>query len=234
MLECQSISVTYGKKIRALSEVSLKVNKGEIVALIGANGAGKSTLLKVISGLHHIDEGNVLWEGKSIHHFPAHEISALGIAHVPEGRRIFSRLTVLENLELGGYLNPKEIIGQLGKIYQLFPILKERTSQLGGTLSGGEQQMLAIARALMSNPKLLMLDEPSMGLAPIMVEKIFHTIKEINFRGTTILLVEQNAHQSLSIAHRSYVLETGKIVLEGKGTELLHNSLVQDAYLGGT
>lgn len=233
MLECQAITVTYGKKIRALSQISLKVEKGEIVSFIGANGAGKSTFLKTVSGLLRVERGLILFEGKAIQHLPSYKISSLGIAHVPEGRKIFSRLTVLENLELGAYREKKNISHKLERVFHLFPILKERTSQTGGTLSGGEQQMLAIGRALMMEPKLLMLDEPSMGLAPILVEKIFHTIKEINSQGTTILLVEQTAHQSLAIAHRAYVLETGRIVLEGTGQSLLHNPSIQAAYLGG-
>ena len=233
MLECISVSVVYSKKIRALYNISLKVNQGEIVAFIGANGAGKSTFLKTISGLLRVESGSIHYEGKEIHHLPSHEIASLGIAHVPEGRRIFSRLTVLENLELGAYLNGEKISRRLERVYYLFPVLKERVRQLGGTLSGGEQQMLAMGRALMSEPKILMLDEPSMGLAPILVEKIFRTIKEINLQGLTILLVEQNAHQTLSLAHRAYVLETGRIVLEGSGSELLQNETVRNAYLGG-
>lgn len=233
MLECKSISVSYGKKIKALSDISITVEKGEIVVLIGANGAGKSSLLKTISGILKTDNGEIILEGRPIHQLPAYKISNLGIAHVPEGRKIFSRLTVLENLELGCYHNSRQILNNLKSVFELFPLLKERLTQLGGTLSGGEQQMLAIARALMSNPKILMLDEPSMGLAPILVDKIFQTIRQINEQGTTILLVEQNAHQSLALAHRGYVLETGKIALEGKGTDLLHNKQVQEAYLGG-
>ena len=231
MLECKEITVTHGK-IRALSEISLNVGKGEIVALIGANGAGKSTFLRTISGLHRLDGGEIYFHNRPIHHLPSHQIAALGIAHVPEGRRIFSRLTVLENLELGCYLKPKTLQERLGRVYDLFPILEERSRQLGGTLSGGEQQMLAMARGLMSDPQLLMLDEPSMGLAPILVEKIFETIRQISLQGMTILLVEQNAHQSLSLAHRAYVLETGRIVLEGKGKDLLKNEQIQHAYLG--
>lgn len=230
MLECKEVSVTYSRKIRALSEVSLRVEQGEIVTLVGANGAGKSTLLKTISGLLRADEGEILLEGTAIHHFAAHQIAALGIAHVPEGRRVFSRLTVKENLELGAYIS-KEKKGA-DEVYRLFPVLEERKNQPAGTLSGGEQQMLAIGRALMSRPKLLMLDEPSMGLAPLLVERIFQAIGEINQEGTTILLVEQNAHQALSIAHRGYVMETGRIVLEATCKELLKNELVRSAYLG--
>ncbi len=233
MLECRSISVSYGKKIRVLTDISLTVKKGEIVAFIGGNGAGKSTFLKTVSGLLKLEKGKILFEEKEIQTLPSYKISSLGIAHVPEGRKIFSRLTVLENLELGAYKQRTGISQRMEEIFELFPILKERIKQIGGTLSGGEQQMLAMGRALMSNPKLLMLDEPSMGLAPILVEKIFQTIKEINSQGTTLLLVEQNAHQSLAIAHRAYVLETGRIVMEGTGESLLHNPSVQEAYLGG-
>lgn len=233
MIQCKSLSVVYGKKIRALTDLTLEAKNGEITALIGANGAGKSTLLKTISGLLRIESGAIFFEGNPTRSLHAHQIAALGIAHVPEGRRIFSRLTVRENLELGAYLNRDRIEERMERVHQLFPILKERMDQLGGTLSGGEQQMLAMARALMSSPKLLMLDEPSMGLAPLLVEKIFQTIQQINRQGTTILLVEQNAHLSLSLAHRGYVLETGRIVLEGSGADLLHNKSVQTAYLGG-
>jgi len=232
LLECRGISVIYSKKICALANVSLNVQTKEIVAFIGANGAGKSTFLRTISGILKVAKGEILFEGKPIQHSPAYKIAALGIAHVPEGRRVFSRLTVLENLEMGSYMNGKEIARKLEKVYALFPLLKERTSQMAGTLSGGEQQMLAIARALMSEPKLLMLDEPSMGLAPILVEKIFSAIQEINAQGTTILMVEQNAHQALQFAHRAYVLETGSVVLEGTGSDLLHNAQVREAYLG--
>ena len=232
LLECRSVTVSYGRKIRALKELSLKVSAGEIVALIGANGAGKSTFLKSLTGVHKLESGEILFDGKPIHDLPAHKIAALGIAHVPEGRRIFSRMTVLENLELGAYLDSSRLKEKLRSVYELFPILEERTEQKGGTLSGGEQQMLAIGRALMSKPRLLVLDEPSMGLAPIIVEKIFAIIQRINALGTTIVLVEQNAHQSLSVAHRGYVLETGRVVLEGAGRELLNNETVQDAYLG--
>lgn len=232
LLECKGISVIYSKKICALSNVSLIVRPKEIVAFIGANGAGKSTFLKTISGILKVAKGEILFEGQTIQHSPSYKIAALGIAHVPEGRRVFSRLTVLENLEMGGYMNGKEISSRLEKVYALFPLLKERTSQMAGTLSGGEQQMLAIGRALMSDPKLLMLDEPSMGLAPILVEKIFRAIQEINAQGTAILMVEQNAHQALQFAHRAYVLETGSVVLEGAGSRLLHNKQVREAYLG--
>lgn len=234
MLECRSLSVTYGKKIKALKDISLSVKDGEIVALIGANGSGKSTFLRTVSGLHKMDHGEILFNEKRIDHLPPHGIAALGIAHVLEGRRIFSKLTVCENLELGFYLGKRGLKERLERIFETFPILKERAAQTGGTLSGGEQQMLAMGRALMSSPKLFMLDEPSMGLAPILVEKIFGIIQTIAQQGTTILLVEQNAQQSLSIAHRAYVLETGKIVLEGKGSDLLKNEQIRHAYLGSS
>jgi branched-chain amino acid transport system ATP-binding protein len=234
LLECRSVSVVYGKKIRALHDLSLTVNKGEIVVFIGANGAGKSTIIKTVSGLLRPESGDILFESRPIHGLPAHRVATMGIAHVPEGRRIFSRLSVLENLELGAYACPERFKERLARVYEIFPLLKERCAQPGGTLSGGEQQMLAIGRALMSEPRLLMLDEPSMGLAPIMVEKIFRIIRQISAQGTTILLVEQNAHQSLSLAHRGYVLENGRIVLEGAGPELLQNEKIQHAYLGSS
>lgn len=232
MLNCKSVSVTHGKKITAIKGVSLEVKAGEIVALIGGNGAGKSTFLRTISGIHRAESGEIYFQNQRVDSWPAHKISALGIAHVPEGRRIFSRLTVLENLELGFYLQKGDLQFRLEKIFSIFPILKERLGQWGGTLSGGEQQMLAMGRSLMSSPRLLMLDEPSMGLSPILVEKIFETLQAINLQGTPILLVEQNAQQSLSIAHRAYVLETGKVVLEGTGSDLLENDLIRQAYLG--
>lgn len=233
LLECQDLTVMHGKKIRALYDFSMHVQSSEIVALIGANGAGKSSFLKTISGLLRLESGNILFESFAIQNYPSHKIASLGIAHVPEGRHIFSRLSVLENLELGGFLMSKlQVEESLEQVMNLFPILKERARQLGGTLSGGEQQMLAMARALMLRPKLMMLDEPSMGLAPIMVDKIFQIIHDINAQGTTILLVEQNAYQSLSIAHRAYVLETGTIMLEGTGKELLNHPQIQKCYLG--
>src|SRR3989344_8609162 len=234
MLNCKSVSVTHGKKITAVKGVSLEVKDGEIVALIGGNGAGKSTFLRTVSGIHRAEAGEINFQGRRIDRMLPHEIAALGIAHVPEGRRIFSRLTVLENLELGFYLQKGDMRPRLENIFTIFPVLKERLRQLGGTLSGGEQQMLAMSRSLMSNPRLLMLDEPSMGLAPILVERILETIKTINSQGTTILLVEQNAQQSLSIAHRAYVLETGKVVLEGTGSDLLENDQIRHAYLGSS
>ncbi|OGR83669.1 MAG: ABC transporter ATP-binding protein [Elusimicrobia bacterium RIFCSPLOWO2_01_FULL_54_10] len=234
MLECKSVSVTHGKKISALKGISLEVREGEIVALIGGNGAGKSTFLRTVSGLHRSDGGEIQFQGRRIDHMAPHNISALGIAHVPEGRRIFSRLTVLENLELGFYLQRGSLKSALENIFRIFPVLKERVFQSAGTLSGGEQQMLAMGRSLMSNPRLLMLDEPSMGLSPILVERIFDTIRAINGRGVTVLLVEQNAKQSLGIAHRAYVLETGRVVLEGKGADLLENDQIRQAYLGSS
>jgi branched-chain amino acid transport system ATP-binding protein len=232
MLVCKSVSVTHGKKITAVKDISLEVKEGEIVALIGGNGAGKSTFLRTVSGIHRAQSGEIYFHGRRMDSLPPYKIAALGIAHVPEGRRIFSRLTVLENLELGFYLQKGNLEARLENIFSIFPVLKERLRQPGGTLSGGEQQMLAMGRSLMSAPRLLMLDEPSMGLSPILVERIFQTLKAINAQGTTLLLVEQNAQQSLSIAHRAYVLETGKIVLEGTGADLLENDLIRQAYLG--
>jgi len=226
--------VFYGA-IQALFSVSLEVQKGEIVTLIGANGAGKSTLLKTISGLIRPRTGSVFFEDIDITKKSSIEIVKLGISHVPEGRRVFPEMTVLENLELGAYLRKDKqgIKEDLKKVFERFPRLYERKNQLAGTLSGGEQQMLAIGRALMSKPKLLLLDEPSMGLAPILVTEIFKIIKEINSQGTTILLIEQNAHMALSIADRAYVIETGKIVLSGDAKEIAANPEVKKAYLGG-
>jgi branched-chain amino acid transport system ATP-binding protein len=233
LLELKDVYTSYGA-VQALKGINLKVGKGEIVTLIGSNGAGKSTTLRTISGMVKPRQGTITYNGQRIDGLESHEVTALGIAHVPEGRRIFPRLTVLENLEMGAYLvTDKATINQrMEKVFQLFPRLKERLSQLGGTLSGGEQQMLAIARALMMGPQLLMLDEPSMGLAPIVVEQIFETIKELNNSGVTILLVEQNARQALQIAHRGYVIQTGEIVLEDQAPALLTNQMVQEAYLG--
>jgi len=234
MLKIDNINVYYGA-IHALKGLSLEVNEGEIVTLIGANGAGKSTTLKTISGLIRPKDGDVLYNGKSIINIPAQDIVKLGIAQVPEGRRIFANLTVLENLELGAYLrNDKAgIKATMEKVFDKFPRLKERLNQRAGTLSGGEQQMLAMGRALMCQPKLVLLDEPSMGLAPILVKEIFEIIKEINEQGTTILLVEQNAKMALSIANRAYVLETGRIVASGSASELLASEQIKKAYLGG-
>jgi branched-chain amino acid transport system ATP-binding protein len=232
MLEVQDLHVYYGE-IHALKGVTLGVGKGEIVALLGNNGAGKTTTLKTLSGLLPARSGSVRLEGETLLGVPPHAIVLRGIAHVPEGRRIFNRLTVLENLEMGAYARSDAAIGQdLERVFVLFPRLKERRAQVAGTLSGGEQQMLAIARALMAAPRILLLDEPSMGLAPVLVEQIFETIRDINGQGTTILLVEQNAAMALSIAHRGYVLETGTVVLSGTAADLQENPEVRRAYLG--
>lgn len=236
MLKLVSIHTSYNN-IKALKGIDIEVNKGEIVCLIGSNGAGKTTTLLTISGILKPDSGDIIFEGKSLKNISPHIIVNRGICQVPEGRRIFPRLTVLENLEMGAYsVNSKYQISNfknnIEKVFSLFPILKERIKQHGGTLSGGEQQMLAIGRALMANPKLLLLDEPSLGLAPIMVSKIFRTIKEINEEGVTILLVEQNAKAALRLSHRGYVLENGAIKLHGSGEDLLHNEDVKNAYLG--
>jgi branched-chain amino acid transport system ATP-binding protein len=234
MLKIDDINVYYGN-IHALKGVSLEINEGEIVTLIGANGAGKSTLLKTISGLLKPKSGDVLFEGKSISGKVAQAIVKQGLSHVPEGRRVFANMSVEENLELGAYLrkDKKGIREDFEKVYQLFPRLHERRKQLSGTLSGGEQQMLAMGRALMARPKLLLLDEPSMGLAPLLVKTIFRIIEEINKTGTTILLVEQNANMALSIADRAYVIETGKIVIAGSSEELNQSDQIRMAYLGG-
>ncbi|HEX9900027.1 MAG TPA: ABC transporter ATP-binding protein [Candidatus Methylomirabilis sp.] len=232
MLDVQEIQVYYGK-IHALKGISLQVGKGEIVALLGNNGAGKTTTLKTISALLRPRSGQVLLEGERIHELSPHEIVARGVAHAPEGRKIFNRLTVIENLEMGAYLRSDGTVGEdIERVFALFPRLKERRAQVAGTLSGGEQQMLAIGRALMARPRILLLDEPSMGLAPILVEQIFATIGDINHQGTTILLVEQNAAMALSIAHRGYVLETGTIALHGSAVELQEHPDVRRAYLG--
>lgn len=233
MLKVNDINVYYGA-IHAIKDISFEVNDGEIVTLIGANGAGKSTTLQTVSGLLHSKTGSIEFLGKNIMGVPPHKVVAHGLAHVPEGRRVFLQMSVEENLEMGAYTRPSsEIAYSIADVYQRFPRLKERRRQVAGTLSGGEQQMLAMGRALMSKPKLLMLDEPSMGLAPILVEQIFDIIQELNAAGTTILLVEQNAQMALSIAHRGYVLETGKIVATGTGHELLEDESVKRAYLGG-
>jgi branched-chain amino acid transport system ATP-binding protein len=232
MLVLEDVNTYYGN-IRALRGITLTVGLGEIVTLIGANGAGKTTTLKTISGLLHPRRGQVLFEGKDISKTAAHHLVVEGIGHAPEGRRIFSRMTVFENLQMGAFTRDKTTIQpDIERVMDLFPRLRERTHQLGGTLSGGEQQMLAIARALMSKPRLLLLDEPSLGLAPILVQQVFKTIKEINEQGTTVLLVEQNALQALSIAHRGYVLQTGSVVLTGPADELIRNEMVRKAYLG--
>lgn len=234
MLKVNDINVFYGN-IQALKGISLEVNEGEIVTLIGANGAGKSTLLKTLSGLLKPKQGTIEYLGNSITGKPAQSIVKAGISQVPEGRRVFANMTVEENLELGAYLrnDRAEIAKDKERIFKIFPILLERRKQLSGTLSGGEQQMLAMGRAIMARPKLLLLDEPSMGLAPIMVKTIFNTIEEIRKEGTTILLVEQNAHMALSIADRAYVIETGRVVLSGTAKELQETEQVKAAYLGG-
>ena len=233
LLKVDNINVFYGN-IHAVKDVSFEVNEGEIVTLIGANGAGKSTTLKTVSGLLHPKTGDVLYKGKSIKGVRAHKIVEAGLAQVPEGRHVFLHMTVEENLDMGAYTQPNSTIApNKEKVFELFPRLKERRKQLAGTMSGGEQQMLAMGRALMSNPKLLMLDEPSMGLAPILVEQIFDIIKNLHKAGTTILLVEQNAQAALSVADRGYVLETGKIVTTGTGAELLASPAIKKAYLGG-
>jgi branched-chain amino acid transport system ATP-binding protein len=233
-LEVKDLRVQYGK-IEAIKGISFTVNEGEIVTLIGANGAGKTTTLKTISGLRAVSGGQILFDGKDISKVPAHERVTLGISQSPEGRGIFPGMTVLENLEIGKYFRKdrkSEMDQDLEMVYELFPRLKERMAQAGGTLSGGEQQMLAIGRALMARPKLLLLDEPSMGLAPMMIANIFRIITEINKKGTTILLVEQNAQQALQRAHRAYILETGNVVKEAKASDLLNDPAVREAYLG--
>ena len=233
MLAVNDIHVYYGS-IHAVKGVSLEVNEGEIVTLIGANGAGKSTVLNTISGLLHPRGGSVTFMGEDLKGVPPHKLVARGMAQVPEGRRIFLQMTVEENLEMGAYTQSKASIdGSIEDVYRRFPRLQERRKQIAGTLSGGEQQMLAMGRALMSHPRLLMLDEPSMGLAPILVEQIFDIIRELHAAGTTILLVEQNAQAALSVADRAYVLETGRISLSGTGAELMASDKVREAYLGG-
>ena len=233
MLTIKDLEVYYGV-IQAIKGVSFEVNTGEVIALIGANGAGKTTILHTITGLHAPKNGSVVFEGKELTKMPAHKIVSLGMAHVPEGRRVFADLSVYENLRMGAYTRKdrNEIEETLEKVYQRFPRLKERRNQMAGTLSGGEQQMLAMGRALMSKPKILLMDEPSMGLSPIMVNEIFSIIQEVSDSGTTVLLVEQNAKKALSIADRGYVLETGNIVLEGKASDLLNNDSIKKAYLG--
>nr|WP_307401574.1 ABC transporter ATP-binding protein [Desulfofundulus luciae] len=233
MLEVKEVSVAYGV-IEALKGISFSVKEGEIVALIGANGAGKTTTLRTISGLLRVQKGQITYKGRDITKLPPYKIVELGLTQVPEGRRVFSRMTVLENLEMGAYVvrSRSELKAGLERVFERFPRLAERKNQLAGTLSGGEQQMLAMGRALMSRPELLLLDEPSMGLAPLLVREVFSIIQEINKAGTTILLVEQNAHMALSIAHRAYVLQTGEITLEGPAAELMQKPEVKRAYLG--
>jgi len=233
-LEIKDLRVFYGK-IEAIKGISVTVNQGEIVTLIGANGAGKTTTLKTISGLRPVSSGSIVFDGEDISKLPAHKRVEIGVSQAPEGRGIFPGMTVLENLEIGKYFRKNrdaEMSEDLDRVYHLFPRLKERAKQAGGTLSGGEQQMLAIGRALMARPKLLLLDEPSMGLAPMMIQNIFNIITEINKQGVTILLVEQNAQQALQRAHRAYVLETGKVVKEAKASDLLNDPAVRAAYLG--
>ncbi len=232
MLELTDVSVSYGM-IHALKGISMRVKQGEIVGLIGANGAGKSTALMAISGVAQLQSGSVLFEGKPLSRCAPHEIVRRGISQVPEGRRIFPRMTVRENLEMGAFTTgTKTLLRDIETIHHIFPTLAERTAQLGGTLSGGEQQMLAIGRALMAKPRLLLLDEPSLGLAPIIVSKIFKIIREINQQGTTILLVEQNARAALRLAHRAYVMETGRIVMQGDAAALERDPAIKKAYLG--
>lgn len=237
MLTINNLNAAYGK-ISALNEISIKVAEGQVVSIIGANGAGKSTLLKAISGLIHETSGQIRFNGQEIIHLPANRIVGMGLSQVAEGRQIFAHMTIKDNIDLGAYLyykrrNRAEIQERIDQVFTLFPILKRRANQISGTLSGGEQQMLAIARALMTRPRLLLLDEPSMGLAPLIVKEIFSIIKELNKMGTTILLVEQNAKAALQIADYGYVLETGRIVLEGETDKLLDNDKIKAAYLGG-
>ena len=233
LLTIENLEVFYGG-INAIKGISFEVNEGEIIALIGANGAGKTTILNTITGLVPAKSGSIKFEDKDLLKTPAHKIVSMGIAHVPEGRRIFQQLTVFENLKLGAYTrkDKKEIADTLELVYERFPRLKERRTQIAGTLSGGEQQMLAMGRALMSHPKIILMDEPSMGLSPLYVTEIFDIIRSVNESGTTVLLVEQNAKKALSIANRAYVLETGKIVLSGDAHELMNNDSVKKAYLG--
>ncbi|MBI4800941.1 MAG: ABC transporter ATP-binding protein [Elusimicrobia bacterium] len=233
LLEVKNVHAVYGRKIRALKGVSVELHAGEIVALIGNNGAGKTTMLKTISGILTPESGEVLYQGRRISGMEPHRIARLGIAHVPEGRHVFPRLTVMENLEMGAYCRKEaSLLDEYRRIFDLFPLLGRRRAQLAGTLSGGEQQMLAMGRALMASPKLLMLDEPSMGLSPALVDKIFDIIRKINQLGTPIFLVEQNARKALQVASRGYVLETGNLALSGSASNLLHNKAVRHAYLG--
>ena len=233
MLEIKDIEVFYGV-IQAIKGISFEVNEGEVIALIGANGAGKTTILHTITGLLSPKKGSVIFEGKDITKVPAHKIVSLGMAHVPEGRRVFAELSVYQNLKMGAYTrkDKAEIAQTLEMVYKRFPRLEERKNQLAGTLSGGEQQMLAMGRALMSHPKIIVMDEPSMGLSPILVNEIFDIIQEVSAGGTTVLLVEQNAKKALSIADRAYVLETGKIVLDGDAKERMNDDSIKKAYLG--
>ncbi|QFZ22428.1 ABC transporter ATP-binding protein [Saccharothrix syringae] len=232
LLEIKDIHVHYGK-IAAIKGISLEVRQGEIVSLIGANGAGKTTTLKTISGLRPLTSGQVLFDGQDISRMPGNKRVEIGIGQAPEGRGVFPGMTVQENLLMGAYTRKDDLSADLAEVYELFPRLAERKTQFGGTMSGGEQQMIAIGRALMTKPKVLLLDEPSMGLAPMLIAQIFEIIKEINKRGTTVLLVEQNAQQALKLSDRAYVLETGRVVKSAPGPELLHDPQVRAAYLGG-
>ncbi|MDP1804444.1 MAG: ABC transporter ATP-binding protein [Acidimicrobiales bacterium] len=232
LLEVRDLRVAYGQ-IEAVRGVSFDVDAGHVVALIGSNGAGKTTTLRTLSGLHRPSAGEVRFDGKRIEHLPAHEIVALGVAHAPEGRRLFHRMTIRDNMDLGAYRrNDGEVEADVRMVYDMFPVLAERRTQAAGTLSGGEQQMLAIGRALMSRPRLLMLDEPSMGLSPLVMRTIFSTLAELKSRGTTLLLVEQNAQAALGLADHGHVLETGRLVLSGTGADLLRDEGVRKAYLG--
>ena len=233
MLSVNNLQVHYGM-IQAIKDVSFEVNEGEVIALIGANGAGKTTILHTVSGLLQPTKGSIIFEGQDITKVPAHKIVSLGMAHVPEGRRVFAQLTVLENLKLGAYTrkDKNEMEETLQMIYKRFPRLEERKNQIAGTLSGGEQQMLAMGRALMSHPKIILMDEPSMGLSPIFVEEVFKIIRDISAEGVTVLLVEQNAKKALNIADRAYVLETGNIILQGDAKKLMNDESVKKAYLG--
>jgi branched-chain amino acid transport system ATP-binding protein len=233
MLEVTDLEVNYGM-IRAIKGISFEINQGEIIALIGANGAGKTTTLQTVSGLIKPKAGKIIFKGKDISKVPCHKIVSMGMAHVPEGRRVFAEFTVLQNLKMGAYTrsNKEEIAETLSKVYKRFPRLEERKNQLAGTLSGGEQQMLAMGRALMSKPDIVLMDEPSMGLSPLLVKEIFSIIEELHSTGTTILLVEQNAKMALSVADRAYVLETGNITMGGKASEMLEDERIKKAYLG--
>ena len=233
MLEIKNLEVYYGM-IQAIKGISFEVNEGEVIALIGANGAGKTTTLHAVTGLIPAKAGEIIFDGKNVAKIPGHKIVSMGMAHVPEGRRVFAELSVYQNLKMGAYTrkDKDEIAGNLEMVYKRFPRLKERKNQMAGTLSGGEQQMLAMGRALMSQPKIILMDEPSMGLSPIFVNEIFDIIREVSAAGTTVLLVEQNAKKALSIAERAYVLETGRITLQGDAKELMNDESVKKAYLG--
>ena len=233
MLKVDNINVYYGA-IHAVKDVSFHVEEGEVVTLIGANGAGKSTTLKTVSGMLRTKTGSIEFMGENISHTEAHKLVYKGLAHVPEGRRIFQQMTVLENLEMGAFIHKNPTKEELDDVFQRFPRLKERRNQVAGTLSGGEQQMLAVGRALMSKPKVIMMDEPSLGLAPLVVKDIFKIIQTINKEGITVLLIEQNANMALKVAHKAYVIETGTITMEGTGAELLANEEIKQAYLGKT